>query len=86
VASAESLKLSKPEEPKSLIAINREGGHASIDKELREKMSVEELRFPKAEVPNCIRAIDLRCTYGARYRTSGTKYSGGKRRVKASKS
>jgi hypothetical protein len=46
-----SLKLSNPEVSKSLIAIDREGGHASVDcelwgKALLEKESVEELKLP----------------------------------------
>jgi hypothetical protein len=49
-----SLKLPKPEVSKSLIVIDREGGHVSIDHELREKSlqakaSVEELKLPKFE-------------------------------------
>jgi hypothetical protein len=37
-ASAVSLKLPKPEVPKSLIAIDHEGGHASVDHEIWEKV------------------------------------------------
>jgi hypothetical protein len=53
-ASAVSLKLSKPKVSKSLIAIDREGGHALVDHELQEKAlwaktSVEELRLTKSE-------------------------------------
>jgi hypothetical protein len=53
-ASVVSLKLPKPKVPKSLIAIDHEGGHALVDHELqekalREKMSVEELKLPKSE-------------------------------------
>jgi hypothetical protein len=47
--------------PKSLITIDREGGHASVDRELwakvlRAKASVEELKLPKPEVPKSRRA------------------------------
>jgi hypothetical protein len=49
-ASVVSLKLLKPEVPKSLIVVDREGGHASVDRELQgkalqEKVSIEELKL-----------------------------------------
>jgi hypothetical protein len=53
-ASAVSMKLLKVEVTKSLIAIDHEGGHKSVDRELREKVlqekaSVEELKLPKSK-------------------------------------
>jgi hypothetical protein len=55
-ASVVSLKLSKPDVSKSLIVVDREGGHASVDRKLREKAlrakaSVEELKLPKSKAP-----------------------------------
>jgi hypothetical protein len=81
------LKLPKPEESKSLIAVDREGGRASIDcvlqvKELQKKEIIEELILPKVEVPKWTRVIDLKWKCGVRSRTLGTEYSGGKWRVK----
>jgi hypothetical protein len=54
-ASAVSLKLLKLEVLKSLIVVDHEGKHASIDHELWEKAlqakaSIEELKLPKSEV------------------------------------
>ena len=51
-----SLKLLKPEVLKSLIVIDREGGHALVDRELWEealwaKVSVEELKLSKSKAP-----------------------------------
>jgi hypothetical protein len=48
------LKFLKAEVSKSLIAVDRAGGHVSVDRELwekalREKASVEELKLPKLE-------------------------------------
>jgi hypothetical protein len=82
-----SVETPEPEEPKSLIVVDREGGHASIDcvlwvKLLQTKESIEELRLPKAEVSKWTRAIDLKWMHDARSRTSGTEYSRGKQRVK----
>jgi hypothetical protein len=55
-ASVVSLKLPKPEVSKSLIVVDHEGGHVSVDRELWgkalwEKASVEELKLPKPEEP-----------------------------------
>ena len=51
-----SLKLSKLEVSKSLIAIDCEGGHTSVDRELWEKalwekVSIEDLKLPKPKEP-----------------------------------
>jgi hypothetical protein len=53
-ASDVSLKLPKPEVPKSLRTVDHEGRHASVDRELQgtslqEKASVEELKLPKSD-------------------------------------
>jgi hypothetical protein len=51
------LKLPKAEVSKPFIVIDREGGHASVDRELWEKeihakVSVDDLKLPKPEEPN----------------------------------
>jgi hypothetical protein len=51
-ASVVSLKLPKSKVLKPLIVVDREGGHASVDRELwekalQEKMSVEDLKLSK---------------------------------------
>jgi hypothetical protein len=68
-ASAESLKFMKPEESKSLIVIDREGGHTSVDYELWvksfwEETIMERLILSKAKVPKWTRFIDLWWTRG----------------------
>jgi hypothetical protein len=82
-----SVETPEPEELKSLIVVDREGGHASTDcvlwvKSLQTKASIEELRLPKDEVSKWTRAIDLKWMCDARSRTSGTKYSRGKQKGK----
>jgi hypothetical protein len=53
-ASVVSLKLLNPKVSKSLITVDREGGHTLVDhelgvKELWAKVSVEDLKLPKSE-------------------------------------
>ena len=82
-----SVETPKPEDLKSLIVVDREGGHTSTDcvlwvKSLQTKASIEELRLMKDEVLKWTRAIDLKWMHDAISRTSGTEYSEGKWRVK----
>jgi hypothetical protein len=56
-ASAMSLKLPKAEVLKSLLVVDHEGGHMSVDRELwekalQEKVSVEELKLSNFEASN----------------------------------
>jgi hypothetical protein len=51
-----SLKLSKTEVSKSLIVVDREGGHASVDHELRGKSAPRKSESGGVETPETQRA------------------------------
>jgi hypothetical protein len=55
-ASVVSLKLPKPEVSKSLIVIDREGGHASVDRELQGESAPGKSERRGVETPEARRA------------------------------